>query len=265
MVKKFNILLLSILLTACESSIDEPHEQRDFKSLITSLSKEYESSQNSGNELVIKNFEKKFESELKGKNRPVSAWVGKFVSSDLHGEELTIELSNDNQIYHLVLVDPKTIEYSKQFKKDDLILFSGNIGPESSLTINGALREPEFRFYPTKISTRDDKEGVIQNQKIIDDLQKKKAMEERAFLIKKAIEIQCKDLIVTNLRFPESADFSSNEKITKLDNNKFIYNGVVISKNGFGNEVPSRFRCVAQVDDKDDPTIQVLKIELIDK
>lgn len=55
----------------------------------------------------------------------------------------------------------------RSLKKDDQILFSGNLGNESSLTINGALSEPEFRFYPTKISTVDDKDGIIQSQKII--------------------------------------------------------------------------------------------------
>ena len=164
---KLNILLLSFLLTACGNSTTEPKEQQEFKSLISSLSNEYKTAKNSDNDLEIKDFENKFKKELKDTNRAVSSWVGSFVSSTLNNDKLTIELSNGDQKYYLILVDPKVIEYSKKFKKDDQILFSGNLGNESSLTINGALSEPEFRFYPTKISTVDDKDGIIQSQKII--------------------------------------------------------------------------------------------------
>ena len=264
-VNKLNILLLSFLLTACGNSTTEPKEQQEFKSLISSLSNEYKTAKNSDNDLEIKDFENKFKKELKDTNRAVSSWVGSFVSSTLNNDKLTIELSNGDQTYYLILVDPKVIEYSKKFKKDDQILFSGNLGNESSLTINGALSEPEFRFYPTKISTVDDKDGIIQSQKVVDDLHKKQEAEEKEFLIKQAIAIQCKEFIKANLRFPESAEFSSNEEITEQDDKKFIYKGVVNSKNGFGNDVPSRFVCVVQVGNEEDPIIKVLKANFLDK
>ncbi|MFA3130309.1 MULTISPECIES: hypothetical protein [Acinetobacter calcoaceticus/baumannii complex] len=262
---KFNILLLCFLLTACGNSTSEPKDQQEFKNLVSSLSDEYKEVKDSKNDLEVKDFEKKFNKELKETNRSVSSWIGNFDSSSVDDEGVTIDLTNGDQTYHLILVDPKAIEYSKNFKKDDKILFSGNLGKESSITMTGALREPEFIFYPTKISTVDDKNGVVQDQKIIDDLHKKQEAEEKAFLVKQAVAIQCKAFIKANLRFPESADFSSDEEITELDNKKFIYKSVVNAKNGLGNEIPHRFLCLVQVGDEADPVIKVLKANFLDK
>ena len=81
---KFNILLLSFLLTACGNSTTEPKEQQEFKSLISSLSNEYKTAKNSDNDLEIKDFENKFKKELKDTNRAVSSWVNEMTQNSEH-------------------------------------------------------------------------------------------------------------------------------------------------------------------------------------
>lgn len=245
--KRFLILVFPIIVAACgEQQALEPAAQKSFKGLVLSLSKLHEEAEGSGNALAEEEFEKRFEKELKKTNRRATSWVGSFVSSSGEKEKLTIELQNDDQTYHLVLIDPDAVNFTKNLKKGDDVLFTGDLGYETSFTVSGALEEPEFRLYPFNIKRPNDKEWVSQSKEKIKQVLAEGKAEHAEAYIEIKVAAQCKMAITAQLRFPESADFSWSGEVVKQDDNQWLYRNTVNAKNALGNAIPHRFYCLAE-------------------
>ncbi|MDD9154982.1 hypothetical protein PVK64_02085 [Aliivibrio sp. S4TY2] len=56
-----------------------------------------------------------------------------------------------SQIFTLIIQNPETKKKVINLQKGDDIFFSGYLGEETSITFNGSLEQPEYRFSPTKI------------------------------------------------------------------------------------------------------------------
>lgn len=244
---RFLVLLVAFFIASCgEQQSLEPQAQKEFKQLVSSLSEKYEEVERSGNALAEDEFDKRFEKELKKTNRRATSWVGTFVSSSGDNDQLIIDLENDNQTYHLVLVDPKVIGFTKSLKNGDALLFTGDLGSEVSLTVSGALDEPEFRFYPFKIKRPEDNDWMSQDKETVDRiLAEEKASNADAY-IEVEVAAQCEKVIRAQLKFPGSADFSWLGEAIKQQDGVWMYKNTVEAKNALGNEIPYRFYCLAK-------------------
>lgn len=264
--KKVFILAFVFVFSACgEKNSLEPQSQKDFKKLVSSLSEQYEEAENSGNALAEKEFEERFNKELKKTNRRATSWVGDFVKSSGDKDQITIELSNEGQTYHLVLIDSESVNFTKELKKGDKVIFTGDLGHETSFTTSGALEEPEFRFYPFKMKRPNDEEWVNQSQEKVQQILADRKAENADSYIKIEVATQCEKVIKSQLRFPESADFSWLGEAVKQDDGRWIYRNKVEAKNALGNEIPYRFYCLADGEYLDDSAkVSILKAEFID-
>ena len=183
-----------------------------------------------------------------------SAKVSNIVRSD---EGLIIHSFYGSQHYDLIIFDSQAVKIAENFIEDDLIKFSGNLGPEQSSTIFGALSSQDFSLYPTNIiSTHgeikqsqaeiNEKLSIKKEQLIQQEKQNQKESEEDQ-LKDKIIDL-CKSTIRSSLKYPESASFSwFKRNFVKKSESEWLYYDVLEAKNDFGGELPTRFECDAKV------------------
>jgi hypothetical protein len=56
--------------------------------------------------------------------------------------------------YSFYIYDPQGVKIAEQFIGGEEVVFSGNLGPERSITILGSLVAPSFNMYPTRLSSK---------------------------------------------------------------------------------------------------------------
>lgn len=56
--------------------------------------------------------------------------------------------------YSFYIYDPQGVKIAEQFTGGEEVVFSGNLGPERSITILGSLVAPSFSMYPTRLSSK---------------------------------------------------------------------------------------------------------------
>ncbi|PMM32477.1 hypothetical protein [Vibrio lentus] len=241
-------VIMGLSLVGCGNS-DEPKQQKDFYQKIEQLEKELAIAKDSSNTLIIDKKEKEIKRFLKNNQQQAQDWIGEVshVRRDDQGR-LRIKLENRNQEYTLNIIDLKAIEYASNFKAGDEVVFTGKLGAERSITISGALDNPEFKLIPESFRLKLDKESIVQNDDVIREqilLDKKERLESR---IQTEVAMACKREVRRNLTYPNSADFSfMNMNIHKVNDNKWAYSNSVEAKNALGHLLEKNVICYAEL------------------
>jgi len=81
-------------------------------------------------------------------------WIATVVGVHRKGAMVVLNASYGMQSYSFHIYDPQGVKIAEQFLGDEEIVFSGNLGPERSMTIFGALAWPTFSLYPTRLSSK---------------------------------------------------------------------------------------------------------------
>lgn len=234
-----------LLISGCGSSL--PPSQEEFGKSIEGLRERYEQAQESGNQAKEKAAEAAVVSFLRGTPRRAERWMATVESID-GSDTLTVVANSDSQIFRLQIVDAAVKSYASGLSRGEKVFFSGPLGSERSLTIAGALDEPEFSFYPEELGRVGEAVGVKQSAQLI---QARLAAERQEGLdteARGAVAVACERAIEKRLMLPESADFSwLKMSLNKIDGKTWLYVNVVEAKNAFGNVIPHRFACKATV------------------
>jgi hypothetical protein len=91
---------------------------------------------------------------LKDTPRNAVQWIATVVGVHRKGSMVVLNASYGMQSYSFHIYDPQAVKIAEQFTGDEEIVFSGNLGPERSMTIIGALAWPSFSLYPTRLSSK---------------------------------------------------------------------------------------------------------------
>jgi len=197
---------------------------------------------------------------IKGSPPDVIQWNAKVNSVQRSGSEIIVHSSYGSQYYDLLIIDPQSVKIAEQFLENDKITFSGNLGPERSRTLFGALSTQEFSFHPTSVVSKYgeikqsasaiiQKTQLIQAQSAKQEKQRQQQAQEEA--LKDNIIDLCKSTLRSNLKYPESASFSwFKRNIVKRSENRWTFSDVIEAKNDFGGALPTRFECDATVLDE---------------
>ena len=255
-------IALTTSLFGCYSSADIPTaQQEDFILKLRRLSSEMDrvKSERSGQDgkLPPRDLEDRIakkEQEVDDAmhhSTPVAVnWNANIDELERSGGLIVVRTSYKEQRYVLRVFHEQAMKVAETFAVGDKIVFSGNLGPERSVTRYGAFLNPEFALYPTSI-----RKGAIeltQPSEVVEKLilaQKKSAEEAR---LKEQIQENCKAAVVRNLRYPASAHFSwFQSDIRKLSESRWEYRGVIEATNALGGRVPSRFGCTVNISGED--------------
>jgi hypothetical protein len=146
-------LFTAIILISCEGNY--PPEQKEFINKIKSFQKEYNDSK--GNDIAQDNACANLDKYVKGKSADnweasviqVNSFLGsRWIVAEGGGISFKIWPENDekwSQLGEHILSD---------LKKGDIILFSGTVIREMSITCGGKMREPEIKIDPSSISIK---------------------------------------------------------------------------------------------------------------
>ena len=170
LLQKFVFALLAVMLmTGWGWKKDINAEQVDFVRKIRVLSSELEKIRtnaivgklNLGHQLPPKDLDEKLEIQKKvatdflDSTQPIAVlWKAEITSLRREGDLIIIGSNYENQFYYLKIFDSKAKEIAERFSKEDKITFSGKLGRETSITLWGALKTPEFILYPTLVRNK---------------------------------------------------------------------------------------------------------------
>ncbi len=128
-----------------------PPGQTELENMLASMKNEYRVAKNNDNYLQIENTEGKmqsFRSSLKSNNLSATLWVCDVVRVVT---DKIVTCSHGYVEYHLNHPESMAAMFG-QLRAGDKIVFSGKIKSEGSLTISGAIGEPELRVETEMIS-----------------------------------------------------------------------------------------------------------------
>lgn len=271
--KNFGILfLLTIIfaLVGCDHRPDNP-EQIAFMKRIQSLKSEkdrldilaFNGKDNSGKiapadiDAQVEKIEQEILHFIKESTPDAVQWNAKVSSVQRNDSGIVVYAYYGSHHFDLNIFDAQAIKIAENFIEDDEIKFSGNLGPETSITLFGALSSPEFSLYPTSILSKygeikqsptqvNEKLGLNQAEAVQQEIQHQKETEEDQ-LKDKIIDL-CKGTLRSSLKYPESASFSwFKRNFIKRSESKWTYYDVLEAKNDFGGELPMRFECDATI------------------
>lgn len=184
-------------------------------------------------------------------------WNARVGSVSRNGSEIIVHSTYGSQYYDLMIFDAQSIKIAEQFVEDDKINFTGNLGPETSITLFGALSSQEFTLYPSSVTSKygeikqssaEISKRLLLNQARATQRQKQTQKQAEEEEIKDRIVDICKNTLRSNLKYPESASFSWFKRdFIRRSENRWTYYDVLEAKNDFGGELPSRFECDATV------------------
>ena len=172
-----------------------------------------------------------------------------------------IDARYHEQKYHLFLFENEAKKNGMMLTKNSHLIFSGDLGPEQSITRFGARSAPEFEFYPTSVVsgamsiTQDplkiadqEREDLSRQQKAADEKEQQRQNEAIDSSIETQVVDLCRKAVLQNLRYPASGKFSWFKKqVSKETDTKWVYQDVINSKNAFGADLPSRFVCTVTI------------------
>lgn len=150
------LLVLGITLSGCNQT-QLPESQQAFNQSIEKIRKNYNEAVASKNDFPRQNAEAEFVAYLRESSHVSENWAAEVAtiaaSSRLFDDPVSIIAEQDTQIYHLLISDSDAVNWAKNLKKGDRVVFSGTLGKEQSLTISGGISAPEFRFYPNMVGS----------------------------------------------------------------------------------------------------------------
>lgn len=174
-------------------------------------------------------------------------WKARVTGVTRDGPYVVLHASYLGHQYDLYMFDEQAKELAQRLEDDDGILFSGNLGPERSLTRWGAFTSPSYLFYPTYVTN-----GTLEIKQSADQVAQLEERDAAARLdqtLAPAIMQSCKQHVLATLKYPASGSFSwFKSNVRKVSENEWLYTDVVKSVNDFGGKLPVRFVCEATLD-----------------
>ncbi len=180
---------------------------------------------------------------------------------DIRRNGALIEISAgyaDVQHYTLKIADPAAKRIAESLRADTMIQFSGQLSPEGSATLLGALTYPEFEVYPVLVTIGSNE--LRQDKKLIAQLVESEANDSDDNEFKIRTKEICQDVIKQHLQYPASAYFPTIIKRYEKVGDTWVYYDTVSAKNELGNDIPRRFKCTGTTIDDE---IEV-RVEYID-
>lgn len=170
-----------VLITLAYFIDTEPPPKTDqdiFNDQVEALQNEYEEALDSENSIFVEKIEAKAKQILR-KNWLFKDWSAEILSisngsvNNAIEKSYTIIAENNSTTFHLN-VNNSFKPQIENMKKGDKITFSGQAAKEESITISGAIDNPEFKFYPTKLSVLTKDINITQTAKPKESAKKEK-------------------------------------------------------------------------------------------
>jgi len=174
-------------------------------------------------------------------------WKATVLGLTRDGPFVVIHASYLGHQYKLYMFGDTSKEQAQLLNEEEEILFSGNLGPERSLTRWGALAAPSYRLYPTYVTN-----GTLEIKQNADEIRKLEEREVEAALeeaVAPVIIQNCKQHVLATLKYPASGSFSwFKADLRKVGNRDWVYTDVVKAVNDVGGKLPVRFVCEAELE-----------------
>lgn len=245
--KTLPALLIAILITTgCDSGTKElsSDSQRIYSDQVDNQQQLLDQAKKTKNELAIKKAEEAATDFLKGKTTTADNW--KATVEEVRSMEITTDIIGQykTQTYTMRLADPKLKAWAATLKSGDNLIFSGSLGKERSITIEGGLRNPEFTFFPVSIRTESETTDHLQSDESIANARLLEEEQERRGKLITMIDTLCEESTKAKAINKRSADFSFlNREVTQTDTNTWRYTNNVTLQNAYGAKITYRVSC----------------------
>lgn len=248
----------TIIIASC-SKPEPPQDQAAISQRTAAFAAQIKQARDSNNDIAVKESEKAAKEYLSSINASANGWqaVVEKVTEQQDGA-VVIYAKSITQEYALQLVDPRAKTWAAAVGAGTQILFSGQVGPERSITLDGGLSNPEFRLYPTAIRRAKEKTETVQAQEHIDaHLSKIRqgALEQRA---KENIRTVCHNIAKTKFNDNAKLDFgildAEFEQTAPLH---YAYSNIVTAENIYGAERRFGMVCLAEYALEDNGAMKV--------
>jgi|SRR5471032_1550882 len=159
-IKKALILMTLMSLTAC-SQESGPKAEQEFMAIIKEMQASYSDAEKIHNDILADKAVRTGKERLFDASHNVEGWTAEVVEiSDVFG--VMIEAKNKDVTFKMIMVNPDSKKLANNLKRGDEILFSGELGHESSFTDYGTVTNPEFAFTPKFIYKKGDVDKIAQ-------------------------------------------------------------------------------------------------------
>lgn len=246
------------MLASCSKSItytiptcDEPEtitsSQCELSKKLKTFSDAIETANASNNSIQLKTAEQAAQYFKDNAILSVKDWIAAVTSVETIDDTTLINAKADTHIYTLMVISDAAKDAAATLSKDDLIVFDGEIGKERSFSLAGALRNPEFRFYPHRITVQ--KTGTTYTQ-TSEEIASAEAKEREALELSKAKDMMrsaCKQVIKN--KFDNAADISfgiMDDEFIHIADKQFAYSNTVTVTNIFGTKIKHGAVCAVQ-------------------
>lgn len=242
--------MLASIIVGCGEQDQKPKvaapktEQIQLLTATKELSKQLEQVRAGNNEAATRTVENNIKRAIKSQSVTANGWVAT-VEKIMEIEDETVVLANyESSEFMLKLVSKDARSWATGLKSGDTIEFSGNMGKEASVTLDGALRNPEFRFYPAAIKLQNETKSQFQTDNDIAAAIVRITKKEEQDTLITYIKTLCEENAKARATVKRSVDFSLfNAKITQIDNSNWTYTNTVDGKNAFGTTFEYKMNC----------------------
>lgn len=172
------VIVVVWLLVSCSDNSPAPSVPQTklaFNESVQQLRERHSEAEKASNGVMEKTAEAAALTFLRKTPHRADGWVATVDSVSAEGEETVVTAKQDETTFHLVLFQPSGISAAASLARGDRVDFSGDLGEEQSLTTSGALREPEFRFYPESLTKQQTPIATQSRQAIATNIAENKA------------------------------------------------------------------------------------------
>lgn len=251
--KMLPALLTAILIAAgCDSSNNPkqsavPDTQSIYSEQVQQQKELLDQAKKTNNELIEKKAEETAKSFLKNNQATADNWKATVDKIRDSGDSTEIISQHKTHTYTMRIADPALKDWASTLKNGDQIIFSGNLGNERSVTIEGGLRNPEFTFFPASIRLASETTGRTQSDESIKNAIKADEDQAKQDTLIGAIDTLCENATRSKAFNKREADFSIlHRSITQTDSSTWRYTNDVTLQNAFGAKITHRVYCTVK-------------------
>lgn len=244
----FVAALVIAIANGGKGSSDLPASQTAFLARVKQEAAAVDKARQTGNDIAIKEAKSSANAFLQHTSHHADHWCATVATVSEHNGEVWLEAEESRLTFRMRIADPAVKPWASSRQRGDRLEFSGNLGPERSLSLEGGLSRPEFTFWPQALRLTSETVEQQQSAEVLKEATKKEAQRIFDEYAQIAVAEACQGAARARLALPHQADFSwLKQGVKKTGQDIWTYVSEVDAKNRIGATITKRFLCNVKV------------------